>query len=172
MAGPPATIRPASPPDAAPISAIYNHYVTSTVVTFEEAPVSAENMAERIGQITTAGFPWLVVDQGDKVRGYSYATKWHERAAYRHSVETTVYLDPEFVGEGLGTMLYGALIQQLRQQGFHSAIGGIALPNDTSVALHEKLGFQKAAHYREVGFKFGRWIDVAYWDLILTDIPT
>ena len=100
--------------------------------------------------------------------GFAYAGRWHERSAYRHTVETSIYLDPARVGKGLGTRLYSALIDRLRARGdLHAAIGGIALPNKASVSLHERLGFEKTAHYREIGFKQGRWIDVGYWQRIL-----
>ena len=98
-----------------------------------------------------------------QVVGYAYAGRWHDRSAYRYSVETTIYLDADHLGKSIGSGLYAALLQQLKERGMHVAIGGIALPNPGSVALHEKLGFRKVAHYGEVGFKFNRWIDVGYW---------
>ena len=101
------------------------------------------------------------------VVGYAYAGPWRTRAAYRFAVETTVYLDRNRTGHGLGRALYGRLLADLRELGFRCAMGGIALPNDASVALHERMGFVKVAHFREVGFKFNRWIDVAYWQRAL-----
>jgi len=99
--------------------------------------------------------------------GYCYASKWKGRCAYRYSVESTVYLSPDATGKGIGSKLYGTLLAELRQRQFHTVIGGIALPNPASVALHEKLGFEKVAQFRQVGNKFGRWIDVGYWQLLL-----
>ena len=99
--------------------------------------------------------------------GYASATKWKGRSAYRFSVETTIYLAPHSVGKRIGTELYRHLLDQLRDLGLHTAIGGVALPNPASVALHEKCGFRKVAHFGEVGFKFGKWIDVAYWQVSL-----
>jgi len=160
-------IRPARVGDAAAIAFIYNHYVRETVVTFEEEPVSEADMAERIAEVAAASLPWLVAEQAGSVVGYARATKWRPRSAYRYSVETTVYLAPAHLGNGIGTQLYRQLLEQLKQRGLHLAIGGVALPNAASVALHEKLGFRKVAHFGEVGFKFGRWIDVAYWELPL-----
>lgn len=156
-------IRPATNADAEAIAVIYDHYIRETVVTFEEEAVPAAEMARRIETVQAASLPYLVKLHDDRVVGYAYAGRWHARSAYRFSVETTVYFDAAAVGRGFGTELYGALLDELSARDLHVAIGGIALPNAASVALHEKLGFRKAAHYDEVGFKFGRWIDVGYW---------
>ena len=160
-------IRPASPADAADICAIYNHYVTSTTITFEEDAVAVPDMAQRIADVEAAGLPWLVAEADGKVVGYAYATKWRVRPAYRYSVESTVYIERTRVGQGVGRALYAALLEALRQRGLHLVIGGIALPNEGSIGLHEALGFRKVAHFAEVGMKFGRWIDVGYWQLNL-----
>jgi phosphinothricin acetyltransferase len=159
-------LRPCTATDAAQICAIYNDYVRDTVVTFEESPVTETEMGRRIADVT-AQLPWLVWEESGEILGYAYATPWKVRAAYRHSVESSIYLAPRATGRGLGSQLYGALIAELRHRGLHCVIGGAALPNPASVALHEKLGFSKVAEFREVGFKFGRWIDVAYWELTL-----
>ena len=105
-------------------------------------------------------------DEGQVV-GYAYASRWKSRCAYRYSVETTVYLSSAATGKGFGSLLYEHLIAELRQRSIHSLIGGIALPNNASVSLHEKLGFEKVAHFKEVGWKFNQWIDVGYWELII-----
>jgi phosphinothricin acetyltransferase len=162
-------IRPVSPLDAARICAIYNHYVTTTTVSFEEDPVGEPEMAQRIADVAAAGLPWLVLEVDGELAGYAYATKWRVRPAYRHSVESSVYLDRAFSGRGFGRMLYGALLDALRGRELHLVIGGIALPNDASAGLHEALGFRKVAHFSEVGKKFGRWLDVGYWELRLGD---
>ena len=99
--------------------------------------------------------------------GYAYASKWKGRCAYRFAVETTVYLDAPAHGRGLGRRLYERLLAALRESGMHVAIGGIALPNPASIALHEKLGFRKVGQFEEVGFKLGRWVDVGYWQVML-----
>lgn len=156
-------IRRATGSDVAAITGIYNHYILHTVVTFEEEPISATEMAARMDATESAGLPWLVAEQNGRLLGYAYAGKWSGRCSYRFSVESTVYLDPSATGRGHGTRLYQALLGVLRDQSRHVVIGGIALPNPASVALHERLGFQKVAHFREVGFKFNRWIDVGYW---------
>ena len=160
------TIRPCIASDAARVRDIYNHYVRETVITFEEEPVSEREMAERIRDVT-ARWPWLVGEENGVVTGYAYASAWKTRSAYRFSVESTVYVAAEHCGRGIGTQLYRALLAALREQKIHYVTGGIALPNPASVALHERLGFRKIGHFSEVGFKFGRWVDVGYWELIL-----
>jgi len=158
-------IRPAQPGDAEAIARIYNYYILNTVITFEEQPITAQDMAQRMLQITAENLPWLVAESAGGIAGYAYASRWKDRSAYRYSVESTVYLDAEARGMGYGSQLYGALLADLRQGEVHVVIGGIALPNEASVRLHEKLGFRKVAHFKEVGYKFGRWIDVGYWEL-------
>jgi L-amino acid N-acyltransferase YncA len=152
--------------DASQICAIYNHYVRETVVTFEEVPVAEREMAQRIAEVTER-LPWFVWEQGDAIRGYAYATAWKTRSAYRFSVESTVYVSPSFARRGIGTQLYQALIADLRRRNVHCAVGGIALPNPASVALHENLGFSRIGQFKEIGWKFGRWVDVGYWQLML-----
>lgn len=161
------TIRPATENDAARICTIYNHYIATTTISFEEEPVAGADMARRMMDVGAASLPWLVMEEGGTLIGYAYATKWRVRAAYRFAVETSVYLDAQHAGKGAGTALYEALLAELRQRDLHLAIGGIAQPNDASVRLHERLGFVKVAHFSEVGLKFGRWIDVGYWQLKL-----
>lgn len=156
-------VRPARAVDAEAIVAIYNHYIANTVVTFEEQPVTAPRMAQRLDE--AAPLPWLVAESDGEVVGYACASKWKGRCAYRYSVESSVYLDPAAVGRGIGSMLYAALIDALHAQRLHTIISGIALPNDASIRLHEKFGFRKIGHFEQVGYKFGRWIDVAYFQL-------
>jgi phosphinothricin acetyltransferase len=152
--------------DAARICEIYNHYVLHSTITFEEQPVSPDDMKQRIAEVLT-GLPWLVWVEDQVVQGFAYASKWKGRCAYRYSVESTAYLADGSTGRGVGTRLYEALFTALRQSKMHVVMGGIALPNDASIAMHEKLGFEKVAHFREVGCKFGKWIDVGYWQLLL-----
>ena len=149
--------------DAADIAKIYNYYIDKTIITFEEEPVSAGDMEARFSKVESLGLPWLVAQRGDSVIGYAYATNWAERSAYRHTVEVTVYLAIDCLGNGLGSRLYEALFRELEKTSMHMAIGGISLPNAASVALHEKFGMQKIAHFTEVGYKFGEWLDVGYW---------
>ena len=160
-------IRSAQPDDAAQVAAIYNHYVLNTTVTFEAEAVSATEMAARIAGVAAAELPWLVTEESGRILGYAYATPWRTRTAYRHSVEVSVYLHRDARGAGLGSALYEALFALLQTRSIHAVIGGIALPNDASVRLHEKLGMSKVAHFEEVGLKFDRWIDVGYWQRVL-----
>ena len=160
-------IRPATTRDAEAVARIYNHYIANTTITFEEQAITSPQMAERIGKVALASLPWLVAEHDGRVDGYAYATQWKERSAYRFSVEITVYLAPEAVGRGIGSALYEALFAELDKRGVHAAIGGIALPNPASVALHEKLGMKQVAHFEQVGFKFGQWLDVGYWQKTL-----
>jgi phosphinothricin acetyltransferase len=162
-------IRDAREEDSQSISAIYNYYVLNTSITFEETPISAEIIKERILATRADGLPWIVIEneKGD-VTGYAYASKWKGRCAYKYSVEITVYLHPDQGGKGLGTKLYEKLFALLKEKGFHVVIGGITLPNPASIALHEKFGLTKAGHFKEVGFKFGKWTDVGYWQGIIS----
>lgn len=160
-------IRSATTGDAAAVARIYNYYIAQTVVTFEVDSVSADEMGARIEKIQSDSYAWLVVERVGDVVGYAYAGRWNARCAYRYAAEATVYLDSQYTRQGLGKALYNELLAGLKRQGMHTVIGGISLPNPGSVALHEALGFQKVAHYREVGFKFGGWIDVGYWQRIL-----
>ncbi len=164
-------IRSASQADAQAIAAIYNHYISNTVVTFEEVPVTPVDMATRIQGVLSASLPWLIgeteTDGQGTVVGYAYATPWKSRSAYRYSVESSVYLAPGVAGQGFGKALYQELLETLKRSSVHSVMGGIALPNAASVALHERLGFRKIAHLEEVGYKSGQWLDVGYWQILL-----
>lgn len=159
-------IRNANIEDAEQICEIYNYYVLHTIVTFEETPVSKEEMKSRI-ETTIQKHPWIVYEKDNQILGYAYANEWKSRCAYKFSVESTVYLNKKSHGLGIGSLLYKELIERIKLQNLHAIIGGISLPNDASIALHEKLGFEKIAQFREVGYKFNKWIDVGYWELIL-----
>jgi len=152
--------------DAETVCNIYNHYVRNTIITFEEKPVSVGEMKNRIAEVT-ATLPWFVLEEKGIISGYAYSTNWKIRSAYRFSVESTIYLQPCSMGKGFGKRLYESMLSELRKRSLHSVIGGISLPNESSVALHERLGFRKVAHFSEVGWKFDQWIDVGYWELIL-----
>ncbi len=160
--------RPASSGDADAIAAIYAPIVRGTAISFETAPPTPDVMAERIAK-TLPTHPWLVAPRRDRLAGYVYAGEHRPRAAYRWSVDVTAYVAEDARGQGVGKALYGVLFEVLRAQGFHSAFAGIALPNAASVALHENVGFQALGVYRDVGHKFGRWHDVGWWRLGLSD---
>ncbi len=155
--------------DAAAICNIYNYYVDDTIITFEEESVDIAEMENRIKQID-ANFPWFVYcdqNNAEKVLGYAYAASWRSRSAYKYSVESSVYIDKNHAGKGVGTKLYQELINKLATLGYHAVIGGIAVPNDNSIKLHKRLGFEKVAHFNQVGKKFEQWVDVEYWQLLL-----
>ena len=159
-------IRSVTLEDAREIAEIYNFYILNSCVTFEELAVSTDEMRGRI-EATHSKFPWLVFEKDSEILGYAYATMWKPRSAYKHTVEISVYLKTEAKNAGIGTLLYKELISQLTDLGFHAVIGGISLPNEASVALHEKFGFEKIAQFKEVGYKFKKWIDVGYWELLI-----
>lgn len=159
-------IRDALASDAEAILGIYNPYVVGTTITFEETPVGAEEMRERIAK-NGEQYAWLVYEDEGRVLGYAYASRWRERCAYRSSAESTVYVAEDAHGRGIGRVLYAALLERLRAKDVHVVIGGIAMPNERSVGLHEALGFVRVANFPEVGYKFGRWLDVGYWAKLL-----
>ena len=161
-------IRDAKPEDASLIVPIYNYYVLHSHATFETEPVSNKEMEHRIKKVQEEfELPWLVLEENETILGYAYATQWKPRKAYRHTTEISVYLSKDQNGKGYGKALYAELISQLKSKGYHAVIGGISLPNEPSIKLHESLGFHPVAHFKETGYKFDRWIDVGYWQLIL-----
>ncbi|KAF1046343.1 MAG: L-amino acid N-acyltransferase MnaT [Herbaspirillum frisingense] len=166
----PDPIRHAVASDAAAICGIYNHYVEHTAVSFETEAVGVDAMAARIAEVQ-AQFSWLVYEEQGELLGYAYASKWKPRAAYGHSVESSVYLRRDAGGRGIGRQLYTRLFAELKPLGVHLVIGGIVQPNPASVALHERMGFVKCGQFSEVGRKFGRWMDVGYWQLKLEEAP-
>jgi phosphinothricin acetyltransferase len=160
-------IRPVSPADKAAICAIYNYYVENTTISFEETPVQINEMEERIRKICAA-FPFLVLeDEAGRIDGFAYINTWKERSAYRYSAELSIYVRDGFHGRGIGRRLMEKLLEEARKTQLHSLVSGIALPNDRSIALHEKFGFKNIACFREIGRKFSEWLDVGYWELIL-----
>ncbi len=164
-------IRAATPEDAGAIAAIYAPHVLTGTASFEIDPPDARAMRTRMAA-SEGLYPWIVATNGDAtggVIGYAYATRFRDRPAYRYVCETTVYMADVAQGQGAGRLLYEALIDTLRAQGFVHALGAIALPNDASIKLHESVGFRRAGVYREVGFKQGRWVDVGIWQAELND---
>jgi phosphinothricin acetyltransferase len=160
-------VRPAVQDDAVEVAYIYNHYIATSHATFEFEPIDGWEMLRRMEDGWNFGYPFLVCEENDDICGYAYAQRFRDRPAYEHSVEVTVYVKPGHDGRGIGSMLYKALLAELGNAGFHAVIAGISLPNDDSISLHEKFGFEKVAHFRETGRKFDRWIDVGYWELLL-----
>lgn len=160
-------IRSATAADAQAICAIYNHFIFQSTATFEESAVTPEDMAVRIHAIVGGSLPFLVAEIDGAVAGYTYAAPWKARSAYRHTVESSVYIDPAYAGMGLGSRLVQSLLQHLREREVHAVLAGIVLPNSASIGLHEAFGFAKVGQLREVGNKFGQWLDVGYWQLVL-----
>ena len=159
-------IRKVNIDDIHDIALIYNYYIENSTITFETSSVSTEDMACRIADISEK-YPYYVYVESGKVVGYCYASSWKKKAAYSKTVESTVYIDKDFLGKGIGRTLMNKLIIELKEKSFHAVIACITIPNPTSVKLHEKLGFRKVSEFREVGFKFGKWLDVSDWELLL-----
>lgn len=152
--------------DAKQIADIYNYYIEKTIITFEEEKVSEKEIEKRIEKILKDYF-WIVYEENNKILGYAYVGKWRERSAYRFTVESSVYLDKNHTGKGIGEKLYRELIKISKDKGLKAIMGVISIPNEASIKLHEKLGFYKAGYFKEVGIKFDKWIDVSYYQLNL-----
>ncbi|HVN83584.1 MAG TPA: arsinothricin resistance N-acetyltransferase ArsN1 family B [Candidatus Binatia bacterium] len=157
-------IRLAAADDAAAIQAIYAPIVRDTAISFEVDPPSVDEMRRRIDK-TIVRWPWLVCERDGEVCGYVYASQHRERAAYRWSVDVTVYIHERARRCGVGRALYTSLFKLLALQGYANAYAGITLPNAGSVGLHERLGFTPVGVYRTVGYKLGAWHDVGWWQL-------
>jgi len=166
------TVREVQASDIPTLTQIYNHYIAETIITFDTQAFSYDDMAARIAEVQAQGYPFLVLQHQQEPVGYAYATRWKARHAYRFAVETTVYLAPEQTGQGLGRTLYTALFERLQPLKVHTILSCLTLPNPASVALHEALGMQQVAHFKEVGYKLGQWLDVGYWQIVLDNNPT
>jgi phosphinothricin acetyltransferase len=161
-------IRHADPAlDAAQCAAIYAPYVSDSVISLEEQPPDAGEMADRIEGIS-ARYPWLVAEEGGAIAAYAYASQHRDRAGYRWAAEVAVYVGDGHKRKGVGRALYRSLLALLARQGVRRVCAGIGLPNDASVALHESCGFQLVGIYRGIGWKRGAWWDVGWWQL---DLP-
>ncbi len=159
-------VRLAAELDFDAIAAITNHYIRTTAVHFGYEDVTAAELRD-LWRMHVELYPWLVVEVDRTIAGYAKAGPFRARDAYRNITETGIYLRPDHRGRGFGRPLYERLLDVLRAQGFHAVVGGIALPNDVSVKLHERLGFAAAGIVREAGYKFERWHDVGFWQLML-----
>ena len=164
------SVRVATEADAAALLAIYTPFVTDTAVSFETEPPSVAEFTARLRECL-ARWAWLVAECDGVIAGYAYGGSHRARAAYRWSVETSAYLDPRFQRRGIGTALYRALLDALTAQGYCNAYAGATLPNDASVALHRRVGFEPIGVFRRVGYKFGRWHDVAWMQCSLREAP-
>lgn len=165
-------IRPAGPEDSAAICTIYNYYVENTIISFEERPLQTCEMEERVRKIS-AVYPYLVLEEdtgqpsSGEISGYAYVNRWRERSAYRYAAELSIYLKNGLEGRGMGRRLLVKLLDEVGKTDIHVLVAGIVLPNDRSIALHEKAGFRKVAHFEKIGYKFNEWHDVGYWELLL-----
>jgi len=165
------SLRAARAEDAAAIAAIYAPYVLGGTVSFETEAPDARAMRARMAA-SDGMYPWIVATAGEDDAGflaYAYATRFRDRPAYAWTVETSLYVAGAVQGQGVGRLLYEALVDTLRAQGFAQAIGVISLPNDGSIRTHEAVGFRRAGVYREIGFKGGRWVDVGFWQCELAE---
>jgi phosphinothricin acetyltransferase len=159
------TVRAAERRDLPALTAIYNHYVRSSHVTFDIDEFTVEARAEWFGHYADHGpHRVLAAERGGRVIGYATSGTFRTKPAYRRSVETSVYVDPGATGSGAGRLLYATLLRLLDREGVHRAYAGVALPNDASEKLHRGFGFTPVGVWTEVGFKFGRFIDVAWFE--------
>ncbi len=153
--------------DIGAITDIYNWYIVNSTATFEIDPLGRREMAERISGFTSAGMPYMVFEDDGMVQGYCYAHRWKERAAYRHTLETTVYVHPDCLHKGIGRQLMEKLIADCRTAGYRVLIACITEGNAASYALHRTLGFRQVSCFRDVGRKFDRWLGVVDYELLL-----
>ena len=160
-------IRPVKLEDTKAITDIYNEYVVHSVATFETEPLHEEEMRSRITGIS-ADYPYFVYEVDGVVAGYCYAHAWKERAAYRYTAETTIYLSPAYTGRGIGTLLMQKLIEECRNKNYRALIACITDDNIASKSLHIRLGFKQVSHFKKVGLKFDRWLNVVDYELLLT----
>jgi phosphinothricin acetyltransferase len=159
-------IRDGGEADAAACAAIYAPYVTDTAISFETEPPSAAAMARRIAACART-HAWLVLEEESRVVAYAYGGPFRDRAAYRRSCEVSVYVEPGRRRTGAGRALYAVLLRRLAERGYHTALAGMTLPNEASVGLHRAMGFEPVGTFRRVGYKHGRWHDVAWTQLML-----
>ena len=159
-------IRDVTIKDAKDLVNIYNYYVVNSIVTLDLIPFSILDFEEKINAISK-DFPFIVFEVQNEVLGYAYANTFRTKPAYKNTVELTVYLKHTELGKQIGKKLYSELLQQLKIQNYHVLIGGLTLPNAASIKLHETFGFEKVAHFKEVGYKFDKWHDVGFWQLTL-----
>ena len=147
--------------DADEILSIYAPYVENTIVSFETKVPEREAFIKRVKDIS-AEYPYFVCRDNGKIIGYAYASRYRVRDAYKHTVECSIYVSGDIHRQGVGTMLYDALFDELKKRGYHIALAAIAYPNEESIAFHESFGFEKVGHLKEVGYKFDRWLDLVW----------
>lgn len=164
-----AIIRPAVPADLKAVAEIFTHYVSHTVITFEQTPLTVTEWQRRLADLTARDLPFLIAELNGDVAGYAYAGPWRPKPAYRHTVENSIYLAPDLTGRGLGSALLGALLARCAQAGMRQMIAVIAdTGRDASTALHKRFGFTHVGRLTGVGYKHGRWIDTELMQRALT----
>ncbi len=159
-------IRSVTTNDSKDIANIYNEYITNSVITFETKCISVEEIKNRIETLCRQ-YPFFVFEENNRVTGYCYVHPWKEKAAYSHTFESTIYIEKQSIGKGIGLLLMAKLIDECRKRKYHSLIACITDGNETSIAFHRKFNFTQVSHFKEVGYKFNRWIDVKDFQLIL-----
>lgn len=159
-------IRKVQPADVPQITAIYNYYITNSTATFDETPYTEEHMAGIVNEISSR-YPYYIYEENGQVAGYCYAHPWKERSAFRYAAESSVYVSPDFTNRGIGRDLMQTVIAECRRMGFHSLIACITVENEPSEAMHRSLGFRQVSMFDEVGFKFGRWLGIVDYELML-----
>lgn len=164
------SLRLATMGDAGAILDIYSHYINNTTFSFEcEVPSAEEFHARMLGIM--AEYPYIVCEDGGRIVGYAYAHRHQSRAAYCYSAELSVYLRPQYVGLGIGRLLSRAVIDLLRRQNVQTVYSAVSLPNDPSCAMHDALGFKQVGLWHNTGRKLGRWLDIAWYELVIGDYP-
>lgn len=163
-------IRMATVKDTKEILNIYRPYVEKTFISFEHQAPSEEEFSNRIRQ-TLKRYPYLVATYHDKIVGYTYASTFKARAAYDWTVETSIYVEETYRGQGIGHQLYAALEALLIRQNIVTANACIAYPNEGSIQFHETCGYQKVAHFTKCGYKLGKWVDMIWMEKKLIEPP-
>lgn len=160
------TIRNYHSKDLKAVTAILNYYVKNDTCIFQVEPYTLSEIEKKF-EHTLLNYPILVAEENDKVIGFTYGSRWRDRPAYAKSVETTIYIHPDYKQSGIGRPLYQKLLTTLTEMDFHLVVAGMALPNPGSQRLHEKLGFEKVGKFKEAGWKFGQWHSVGFWQKLL-----
>ncbi|MFV0469547.1 MAG: GNAT family N-acetyltransferase [Dysgonomonas sp.] len=160
-------IRKAGLDDAAAICNIYNYYIENTTITFETEAITNEAMKKRISNSMQQDLPFYVLEVNAQIAGYYYLHEWNSKQAFATTMEVTVYLDKDLTGKGLGSQLFQHLLANVDRQKIHVLIAGICVPNEESVRLHERFGFEQVSFMKQIARKFNQWCDIAHWVLIM-----
>ncbi len=159
-------IRKYHPKDLQSIVDILNYYVKNDACIFQVEPYTFDEIEKKL-EIIQATYPIFIEEKDNKVIGFAYGARWRDKPAYAKSVETTIYVHPDYLHAGIGEPLYRKLIETLTQMNFHLLVAGMTMPNLGSQRLHEKLGFEKVGEFKEAGMKFGKWHNVGFWQMVI-----